>query len=322
MVDGVNIMKFVNDNSSESLKGLNLTRCRGSVLNELKTAFPAVNSMWISFDKMKNLSLTEATGQKLSFFFPNIQKFFVLNPENWSLINGHFPKLIEFSVKAPLDKPNKLDENQVIDFLKNNTQIDTLEIRSPTLKFLREIAVNDILPHLMSLKLNSIGDDYYNGDTIHFSKLKELNLRIKSVYNGMELIFFNFEDFKHLMKFSLHVKPELTEKWFTFINRNVNRELCMFALTTDKLANEQLHDILMKLPTLNDISIKSKSKFTAKNIVDLVERRKFLYNVKFDVLMDKKEQVKLRKDLNSSDYTTTINPFKSARDRVYIQIQR
>lgn len=312
--EGVNIMKFVNDNSSELLRELNLTRCRGNVLVELKTVFSGVISMVFSVDKTE---IFISTGQKLSFHFPNLQNFIVLNARisDWDFINGHFPKLVKFSVKIPSDKQTKIDETKIIDFLKSNTQIDTLEIRSPSLKLLR--ATNDILQNLMSLKLSSIDSDYSNyiDDAIHFNSVKELI--IKSISIAPKMIFFN-----QLMKLSLNVKPELTAEWLTFINRNLNRELNVFSLTTEKLTNEQLQNILIKLTTLNDVTIKSKSKFTAKNIVDLVESRNFLYNIRFDVLMDKKEQVKLKKKLNSSDCTTKIMPFQSARDRVDIEILR
>lgn len=313
---GKEIVNLMTAKSAESLKTLTLDAYKGNVLGELKNPFPQVISLIFSTNTTEKFN---NKNRKLNELFPNLEHFGVDNKHASDLdfIDGHFPKLINFNVILPWlkNEPNEIDEVNIINFLKNNKQIDTLKIGRTNLKLLK--AANEILPNLVSLRISTLSDKYsdYEGDAVQFKTVKELIIKSKGD-KIPKTIFFG-----SLVKVVLNVKPELTDKWFKFIEEQIDHQLIIFTLVTEVLSNVQLREVTNKLPVLREARMECKSILTADDVIDFIKREKFLHLLNLDIQMEKSEQKNLVNAL-TGDWTIEINALISVRNRVKITIQR
>lgn len=241
------IIKYINDKSCKTLKSFDFY-----IIDDVLDEFE--DNKCLNVTRMK-LGIDDGynTNRELKNIFPNLENLETTAFFSTLIVDSHFPKLTTLNSTVYFDRTIDMDEN-LLDFLKINPQIEYLRTGLTNLETLAQI--NKILPHLKTLGI-SLDPEYYSdykGDEIHFDNVK--NLRIDMFLgdkpNIPEKLFF-----KHLEKFELDTTfTECVEKWFEFINNQVNKRLTSFVLNTNQLKKEQLFDIPEKLPNLQTLNIK------------------------------------------------------------------
>lgn len=187
----------------------------------------------------------------------------------------------------------KTNDENVLNFLKDNTQITTLSIGHGNLNFLNE--VNGILPALKNLKLNELSEDYLNCECDpRFEKVE--NFTIESNHNSTypEHIHFNY-----LQELTLNIQPEFNEKWIEFISQRMGLNIYRLTLQSAVLPNEQILTIAEKMSKLKTAKIVCQSQIPAHAITGLIEKCDQLHTLEVDAFMDEIEEQSLQDELHS-----------------------
>lgn len=276
-----------------------------------------------SASRSKSFTFTDKT-IKLSKIFPNVEYLFIehATASNWIYFESEFPSLVSFDVKL-MKKLNatSLDEvngNQIKKFLQINSKIKFLKIRYANLKFLKTIS--EILVKLTSLDLKSLSDNYlnYQGDVIHFNTVKHLILGVFDQNKIPENTY--FDQLVELNMYS-YVDQNYTEKLHKFISNQVNRDLNIINIKTERLSREHFLDISSKFPMLHSIFIESKSTFYAEDILNVVKNLQFLNTLEMGVQMTKIEYNKIERLLGDKWNTEIILTYIH-KNRIKILINR
>lgn len=313
------IVKSINDAKMKTLRLFNLLNCKGHALDELKGTFPQVNVMKFYTSETEYFEFSN-TGQTLYKLFPKLRRFFVVTKATeWTIIDGKFPNLKYFHVflatKLERDK-NGIDETHVSSFLKKNKQIEELSIGECNLNVLSE--ANNILPHLKSLEINTLSEDYENyqgDDAIHFKTVRELTVK-SDVDNEIPVKI----KFDQVYTLTLKLGSTFTDKWIDFIGNQVNSKVNTLNLHTKSVTTDQLMAIADKLIELENVVVGSQLKYTADNILNFVMKLQNLQSLQLNIEMEKTEQVKLTNTL-TDDWTVTF-PSSGSDGKVIIGIER
>lgn len=295
------IVKSVNDRTSNTLKSLYLTECYGKVLDELKNQFSEVFTLSITTAKHFEFS---DKNRKLNQLFPNIQFFLAsdMSVSEWTFIDGEFPFLNSFHVKLSEKTGNAFDESHIASFLKKNTQIKEISIIDSSLKALKD--ANDILSNLNSLEIDGLSKNYGDDkiDSVHFKNVKKLRV-IANVENEIpqKVVFDQVDDL------FIKTQNKFSTKWFDFISNQIHSKVNSFKLETVDLTKDQLLTIPNKMPDLKAVIVQSPVKFANDEVVDFVQTNKHLETLELIIKMDKADQDKLEKTLEK-DWTVVFAP--------------
>lgn len=95
VIDGREIIKAMNDNSSLSLKRLELMHCEGNEFDDLKSSFPYLNSLRFSTRNPKHKFKVIDNQMKWSQIFSNVTDLHLeyTRAADWTFIDGHFPNM-------------------------------------------------------------------------------------------------------------------------------------------------------------------------------------------------------------------------------------
>lgn len=315
--EGKEIVKLINDKCSDlkstSLTMLSLENCKDNVLDDLKSHFPSVDSLTFSTDLSSNFkSLSNAS--KLMELFPKVHNLYLGHTKltDWEFIGKSYPHLDFLHVELSNQQDN-IEENAK-NLLKNNSQITTISIQKSNLNFLKE--VNEILPHLKSLKLKMLSNDHinYQGDPIQFRNVKFLT--IESNHNDEYPKQIHFDKIHEL---TLDIQPIFSAEWIEFISQQLSSSISNLILQSGMLTNEHILTLAEKLPHLKTMKIVCQSKISAYAIIGLIEKCKFLDTLQIDLLMDDFEEENLQNELR---FKWDMNYRFKPGDRVKITLEK
>lgn len=293
--EGRVIVNYINDKNCGSFERLSLQNVKENVLNDLQEN-TCKRITTLRFSTSDRFEFVES--RKLNELFPGVEYLDVecTNPSCWAFITERLTNLRTFHMDFSPANVNAINETHITNFLKNNVRIENLRIYYTNLMLLKE--VNEILPNLETLEISLFSDDYLNyPDIVQFNNVK--NLRMD--YYGEEpripeRIFFN-----QLQQFHLATSlSNFIDKWFEFIDNQVNRNLTTFILATIELEKEQLFTIPEKFPDLQTLIIECWSKkIRATEIISFMKKNKHLITLKMSIQIDGIELKKLQKVLEN-----------------------
>lgn len=293
--EGKEIVEHINYvcTNSTALKSLSLQKCADNVLDELQTSFPSVSTLSFSSDGNVGIKI-RSDSLKLVNIFPNVQKLFLGHtiPSDWKFIGKTFSYLKVFGVELESKSNQSVNiDEQVIHFLKHNSHIYAVLVFHSNLKFLK--GVTGISPQFEQLKLESFSKNYknYEGEPIHFNRLKFLEI---SSYDDFypELIHFD-----PLQSISLFVQPEFNEKWSKFMNQQISVDIKSIHLQSQRLTNEQILAIAEKKPNLRLARFVSDLNITAHTVLRFINQSEYLGTLELNVPLTDDEEKKLIKDI-------------------------
>lgn len=208
--------------------------------------------------------------------------------EEWTFIQGNYPRLPLINVYAELDEAN---EAHLINLLRENSaHFMGVGIHFPTRRLLSKLNVG--LPNLSSLFLTGLSQDYSNHDVVHIEGLKRFNFESKSKDQIPTEI-----DLHQIKKLALKIPFKLSKKWFNFLENQVNRRLSELDLKTNEITKEQLLAISKHLPNLEAVDVELKSHFAINDIVEFMEKEKKLKRLTLIADIKKLELEKLEEVL-------------------------
>lgn len=313
---GQEIVKYINECCTDSLKMLTLEDCKENVLDDLNKTFPNVLESTFSISSSQKLVIRENT-QPLNELFPALNQLQIeyTRASDWKKIGYEFPQLKCVHVNLPKLKVAELpDETFVVHLIENSPEIKHFSIKHSSLMLLKE--VNEILPQLDNLELHYLAKNYSNfcGDTINFENVIGLTVfEDQSDYKIPEKIHFH-----RLEQLTLNLQPEFTDTWIDFISKQLNQTITTFNLTVGILSNEHLLNIPIILPNLETVVIRCGTDFTAGEIMTFLSKSEHLKNVEMIIQMEKIEVSNLRSKLQGK-WRYAIHP---ARRRVKINLER
>lgn len=295
---GREIIENVNKNCSESLVRLEMRNCKEFVLDNLKNTFPHMRTALFSSSQSKSLQITP-DAVKLNQLFPNLESLMLeyTKKSDWELIGTQFPNLTMLAVELPNGKdPDRPDGVYVGNWLKSNPKIEILSIQHCTMNILK--AANELLLNLKNLELRFFSTEYlnYEGDPIHFNNVRQLTIHSnRSKDEVPEFIFFD-----QLQDLKLYVKPELTDKWTSFIGQQFNKNsIIKLVISTNVLTKARFNALSDLLPNLNGVSIDCSTDYTAKDIIKFIEKSNQLMTLRMKVPMEVMEERILRSKLQN-----------------------
>lgn len=313
---GKEIVKCINEKTSESLLMLRLLSCKGCVLDELKKPFQNVVST--NFSSSYSQSLVVPTdAPKFNVIFPSLTCLSIeyTRITDWKLIGDDIEKLDFLYIDLPKEDFEGLpNENYVENLVRKNPNIHTLSIQHSSLSLLKEL--NEKLPKLGSLELRFLSKDYknYQGNSINFEHVKFLTIHIDHnddrIPDGII--------FQQIQVLDLNIRPEFTDNWIDFIDTQINQNISRFELYTCLLSSEHLVEITEKLTTLEYSVISCGTQFKAIEIITFLRKIETIKNAVFDIRMTKSEQYILKSKLKKA-WKCEINP---SGKRVYMTIER
>lgn len=303
------IVKSVNEHTSNTLRLLYLIDCYGNVLDELKNQFKEVIA--VLFSVAENFEFSDKD-QRLNKIFPNLQLFLVgkVSAVQWKYVDVEFPSLNNFYI---VFIENEINETHVASFLKKNPQIKAFEINDPSLKVLKE--VNDNLPNLISLEINGLSKNYGNDkiDSVHFKNVKKIAIRTQNENEIPEKI-----GFHQVNNITLNINTTFSDKWFDFIANKIHSKVIYFKLETKSLTKDQLLNLPEKLPDLTEVALHSPVEFAADDVIHFIEKVNHLQILQIFIEMDKNEQDKFKNKFKD-DKSVSLTPYQ---DGVVIKIVR
>lgn len=311
--EGEEIIKTISERCSDSVRILILNDCKGSALSQLKKPFVTVN--FLKFSTSESAKFI-GMDMKLNKIFPKVTKLHIEHTtvSDWVFIGDSFPLLTSFKIE--LQSSINDDQAHILNFLKQNSQIDCLTVMDANLKFLKEAI--EILPNLETLTLIHLQNDYMNGqcDAIHFETLKEVKIDAFFMDKIPDKIIFD-----RLVKLTIKFIDNFDDQWIQFIDKQVNKNLNMLTLFTGNLTEKYFLQIPEKLSHLLIVSIKCITAFTADNIKQFIEKSKHLSDLKMEIHMDKMEQDALKELLND-DWNIEVVNSTNQSDEVTIYLER
>lgn len=312
---GGEIIHIINDKSFESLKGLLLHNCTGNVLDNLKNTFARVVGIEFSSHSNENL-IYNAKNRRFFELFPKVNFLYLLHtkPSDWAFIDGHFQMITTIGLELPENTEQTVDVvPHFISFLKQNKQIHEIHVMHVSLRFLNDI--NEILPGLVTLKFESLALDYlnYNGDDTQFESVIELLIESSREDEVPQNIVFN-----NLKFLDLNIVTIFSDKWITFIEKQINPNLETFSLYTNNLTKEQFLAMPEKLQKLQSIVIDCWSNFEPEDILNFLEKCNEFETVRFIIRMDEQKL----SDLQQSFRFRWDFQFRPLSNRIIITIKR
>lgn len=309
---GFQLVAIINDKGFKALISLTLDNCFGNVLTKLKTTFNNVELFQFSSHLTKNLQIT--SNRKFNELFPNLKtlNLFHTRASDWtSIIIGSYPMLLSLDAELPMEKKlGGIDETEFINFFEHNKQIEEIRFRCITLKMLK--AMNDALPDLDTLNIvNLIETNYlnYQGDDIHSQSIQYLNID----GNDFPLKFF----FDQLEKLVLYIDTEPTENWSDFIKNQVNQNLKSFSIYLESMTKPQYLTILQSFPKLETVKIGClKSTFEAADVLNFIEKSKFLKSLVLLIDINVDEQLKIQKSIDRVSWLIGFTPLIDNRTKL------
>lgn len=308
---GRKVVKIMDYKCATTLKSLAINRCHGKVLLDLKSEFIAVKTLTFS---IRPLTKT-AANWRLQTFFPNIEEFHLNNPLFfvWDMLSERFSNLTTFKYTPGAD------DDDYHDFITNHTKIEKLDLSRANLELLYH--TNTLLPHLKSLTLNSLSDEYLAhkfNDVVVFENVQDLFI---DFYNN-EGKFTNTKPekiiFERLRKLTLNA--EVSNEWKNFISKQVNNDINTFTLSAAMLLDEDFLAIPEILTQLRRVNITTNSTISAKNIVKFVEKNKHFAILNIYCTVQESEQNDLRKTLEQNWSIELTTPNEDDKESVQITI--
>lgn len=262
---------------------LSLEGCGGNVLDELRKPFERIGKLHFSTDQFGDLKISEDL--KLTQLFPELRILEVghTSVADWAFFDGHFPHLfmLELHKQIPDVQPH------VVDFLKNNTRIETLIIDHINPQLLMEVREN--LPLLRSLRIVLLAEDSnQRSNTINFNTVTKFTLES---YHSIKIP--DYITFDRLEELIFEIEHELTNQFFEFISKQVNTNLGKFRIWAKTISRENLLTIPVELPALKEVIIQCWSKLTADDIGQFLKMNQHLKTLDLFAYIDESEQQKL-----------------------------
>lgn len=282
-VESSQIVKLINDKCSKTLKELNLKSCKRNVLNDWDKTFDKINSL--TFSIVEGESNRE--NKKLSQFFPNVVNLHLeyMNRNDWSFVDGQFPKVISPEIIVHLNETANINEHSYIaNFFKNNNQINTLRIQDPSPEVLSHAKT---LSNLKSLIIDGRFHIYehFEVDIIHFSSVEKVKIMThndnpmlkKLVFDGLQSL---------TMDVTFNYKPD-SDVWSEFFNNQMNWNLKTFTFTVYQLTKDELLTFSEKWPNLEIVVIQTKSQvLNANGIIEFIANSEHLKCLEIGYLID------------------------------------
>lgn len=293
--NGKEIVELINEKCSKSLETLHLENCNDNILSGLTNDHPNVFTLRFSISTANEFN-GNSDSQKLNKLFPNLKTLFIdhTTAVDWKFINGKLQNLMQLNVEFEQSiVSDGEDESQIVNFLKDNQQIEQLILTRSNLKLVEK--VNKHLPKLKYLKVEQLLIDYssHPSDVIHMKNLKHLSLRSYRVDEIPERFVFD-----RLEKLDLNIFPyKFTDAWTQFIANQVTKDLNEFTLDAADLSADQFVAIGKKLRHLETVSVSCRLTLTAEDIVEFTEICSSLINLELNIQMDEWERNRLNEIL-------------------------
>lgn len=294
--EGKEIVKHINDECSNSttLDTLTLQECANNMLDDLQSNFSSISILTFSSSLNNHLNI-RSDAPKMTDIFPNLNTLHLGQtiPSDWKFIGKTFPCLnfLRVELESKLRQNFNIDE-QVINFLKENSNIPALSISYSNLKFLKECF--GILPHIEQLELTFFSKNYnnYEGEPIRFEKLK--GLTIESLYDDVYLEHIHFDQLQNL---NMDVQPKFNQKWSEFVNQQVNANISTLKLTSGRLTNKHILGTAEQKPNLKVAEFNSDLNITADTVLEFVKKSEHLRELELNVPMIDVETLKLHENI-------------------------
>lgn len=240
-----NILNHLNDKASKTLKSLELYNCYGSILNGMIKPFEQVTSLKISAPE-------EPIKQKISQFFPKLQKFYVTlwtKVSDWS-----FNDLISLE----LSKQDQESESKIADLIKRSPKLKFLKFEWQNRDILKE--ASEYLPESVQIWIDD-NENQNQQENIYLSTVKKLE--VFTFEKDVTLSPFNFNQ---LEQFTLKMnargfgcipqsnRNDLSQEWKSFITSKVNPNLKTLKLATRTITAENIEFVLKTLPRLEAVT--------------------------------------------------------------------
>lgn len=311
------IVKHINAKLSNTLESLELHDCEGNVLNELKNTFSKVTHLQFSTSHRNRLEISSQS-LRLYEIFPKLVGLTLgyTRASDWAFIDGTIPSLTELLVEF-LYPPARdgFDETNVAKFLVQNPQIKKLRIQNANLNILKVLSEVSSNIQIMELDLMPKFPSIYKGDAIHFSGVTELFIDLYFNEFVLETVFF-----VRLDEFKLNIDPYFTEEWLKFLDKNVNKKLKTFDLSSNTIKKENFMAIPDKLPNLITFEFECASEFSADDVIAFIKKNKQMIKMEMNVRMAKSERMAL-KEILPDEWSVYIAQ-DSERSRVHIMLDR
>lgn len=208
---------------------------------------------------------------------------------DWSVINGNLSSLIQLNLEFDRSKMNDGVESQIINFLKENQQIEQLALTRSTVKLVEK--ANEHLPKLKFLKLEQFSTDALSqqGDPIHMKNLVHFSLRSYHADEIPERLVFD-----QLDRLDMNIFPyTFTDAWAQFIAKHVDKDVNEFTLDAAVLTADQFVAISNKFRNLKNAGFSCAVKLTAEEIVEFTEKCESLAKLELNIQMDDWERSRL-----------------------------
>lgn len=325
VIEGKEIVEYINDECYETLEKIRLLNCKGDVLDRLKNEFKKIKVVRFSSSVSEDLTF-DTHGHRMQNIFPTLSvlRVYHTTPSDWTFINGKFPHLKAFEVHLPQTIQNDtINSWHISSFLMNNKKIRDLTIVHPTLKLLK--VVNEKLDQLERLGIVGLSGSYLNilNKPFQFRQLKHLMLcpNLENEGSNLRTTFRITENesstktkqpryrgqnneipwkiyFPSLDRLSLRIKHNLTSEWMRFISKKIDSDLSELKIKTQELARGYFQAIPGIFPQLTEVHILCQSRFTASDVLTFMKDSKSLTSLKLEISIDGLEYKRLFKRLD------------------------
>lgn len=294
---GLEVVEYINDHCSSTLKRIQLLNCSGTVLDGLQNTFSDLTHLTFTTHPTEKL---QTENNKLNETFPNLTYLSTIDAtdsvkvHDWEFIHGHYSNLKELLIKEPQTKLQNVDHFvQIIKFLHLNSHIDTVTIKYGTLKLW--FYVNHLLSNLEDIRFQGISRNFLNSNC---SSLEFLNAKKFSFQS------FSIKDFPKRVSllnvdvFQLVTPFNFTAKWMKFCSNQINKNLTTFVVDTSHLAREYFLEIPELFNQLRNVTINSRpTYFTADDILAFLERSANLNELNMEIRLTASDQKFLQETL-------------------------
>lgn len=261
------IIGFINDNCTESLKQLHLKNSSSIILNGFKKPFPKV-------EKATFLSLSNVQSKidiKLDQMLPRLKRLEleIVNNSDWELIGDNFPNLRTLIIQLP--EPSDSVYPDIGRLFEGSKNINSLRINYITLKVLK--TASNYLTNLKVLVVSKdILNEPYDGDQIHFSSVSVLDLVLKDTNSQAP----GKLTFTKLNKLFLSVDGD---GWIEFFKNQQKNPIFICQLNFDDLTNQQLVAIAGSQPNskLTVINAGKATNLSVNAIINFIEKSKIFF---------------------------------------------
>lgn len=266
------IYKLIEEQCSETLVQLNLFQSGVEFLSTIRKPFKSIEKV-ILFGR--NRYMNGGSDQlTLNELFPGLRNltFFCSRPENISKIVLNYPHLEHFCVFIDMcEEPETcMNERVVMDLIRRNLQIRSLNLYNPSTNLLRMIAVE--MPMLKHLEIKGYEDQ--RKDDIHFKHVKSLTVSdfyIESRWS--ERITFSSE----LEEFNTDIQS--VHKYIAFLKHH--KQLKRIQIGKEyPVINEEFKRLASANLEAFDVVLSVDDSIEAENIYELIKNSKQLKRLK------------------------------------------